>query len=52
VRSTTHRRGTTTKPLMSFDRLTISMRKTGIFGHGSFNLPDVVAAIGPDQFEP
>jgi|GEM_PF-4645455 len=30
VRSTTHHRGRTTKPLMSFDRLTISMRKTGI----------------------
>jgi hypothetical protein len=30
VRSTTHRRGRTTKPLLSSDRLTISMRKTGI----------------------
>jgi len=31
VRSTTQRRGRTTKPLMSSDRLTISMRKTGTF---------------------
>src|SRR5271169_2998325 len=52
VRSTTHRRGKTTKPLMSSDLLTIAMRKTRHLGHGGFTLPGVVAAIGPDQFEP
>ena len=49
VRSTTQRRGRTTKPLISSLRLTISMRQQRHLCHSSFNLP---GPIGPDQFEP
>jgi hypothetical protein len=52
VRSTTQRRGRTTKPFMSLLRLTISRRSRGTFCHRRVNLPGVVAAIGPDQFKP
>ena len=45
VRSTTHRRGKTTKPLMSSDRLTIPAQDRHL-GHGGFNLPGAVAVIG------
>jgi hypothetical protein len=48
VRSTTQRRGRTTK-LAPLDDL---HAQVGHFGHRSVNLPRVVAAIGPDQFEP
>ena len=52
VRSTTQRRGKMTKPFTSSLRLTISVRSWRHLCHRSVNLPGVVAAIGPDQFEP
>src|SRR6202045_3778110 len=52
ARSTTQRRGRTTKPFMSSLRLTISMRSSGTFATAGVNLPGVVAAIGPDSFQP
>ena len=51
VRSTTQRRGKTTKPFRSSLRLTISRRNAGI-GDGSLDLPSIIAIIGPDEFEP
>src|SRR5207245_7508618 len=50
VRSTTQRRGRTTKPFMSSLRLTISMRSSGTFAAAASTCQ--VAAIVPDQFEP
>jgi hypothetical protein len=52
VRSTTQRRGNTTKPFMSSDRLTISMRNRGTLATASFDLVSGVAGIGPHEFEP
>jgi transposase len=52
VRSTTQRRGRTTKPFMSSLRLTISKAEQRHLCHRSVNLPCGVAAVGPDQFEP
>ena len=52
VRSTTHRRGKTTKPfyvVAPFDNLHAQSRH---LCHRRVYLPGVVAAIGPDQFEP
>src|SRR5713226_6699177 len=52
VRSTTQRRGRTTKPFMSSLRLTISMRSSGTFATAASTCHALLAAIGPDQFEP
>ena len=54
VRSTTQRRGRTTKPFVASLRLTIAIRHTQRrhLCHRGCNLPRVVAAISPDQCEP
>ena len=46
VGSTTHRWGRTTKPHMPSDRLENPHAQDRHLGHGGFNLPGVVAAIG------
>jgi hypothetical protein len=51
VRSTTQRRGRTAKPFMVSHRLAIAKRSRGTLCHRSVNLPRVVAAISPDQFD-
>src|ERR1700736_463948 len=52
VRSTTQRRGRTTKPLQVVAALDDLHAQQRHLGHRSFDLPRVVAAIGPNQFEP
>ena len=52
VRLTTPLRGRTTKPFVLSLRLTISIRSAGTFATELLPLPGVVAAIGPDQFQP
>jgi len=50
VRSTTQRRGRMTKPFVAaLNDLHAQQRR---LGEGGVNLPGVVAAISPDQFEP
>lgn len=52
VRSATQRRGRTTKPFMSSERLTISMRRGGCLATAASTLASLIARVGPDQFEP
>src|SRR5271168_2023158 len=52
VRSTTQRRGKTTKALHVVAPLDDLHAQRRHLCHRSVNLPGVVAAIGPDQFEP
>src|SRR5262249_40318027 len=51
VRSPTQRRGKPTNPFISSLLLTTPMRSRDPFAP-AVSLPGVVAAIGPDQFEP
>ena len=50
--STTHRLGSTTKPRASSLRLTISSRRAGNLATASLTWRGVIAAVGPDKFEP
>jgi len=52
VRSTTQRRGSTTKPFMSSDCLTIFDAQRGKLDERVSDLASVVAGIGPHEFEP
>jgi hypothetical protein len=52
VRSTTHRRGRTSKPFMSSLRLNDLEAQVGLLGNGGIDLRGFVSAVGPDHFEP